>query len=281
MPSRTILITGASDGIGAAAARQLSAEGHRLLITGRSATKIAAVATDCGAEAFVADFGDFADVRRLAAQIHEALDGNGLDVLANNAGGIFGDTATTVDGLDKTLQVNHLSPFLLTTLLLPDLLADGGGSVINTSSVGNRLFGNIDINDLNNEKSPHANKKYGDAKLANILFTRELHARYHDAGLSSVAFHPGNVATNFASDTTSILRFVYRTPLKRLGLISPAQGGSHLAWLIEGTPDTTWQSGAYYDKRKLSTKVNPQVTDDTLARALWSASAELVTVSPR
>jgi NAD(P)-dependent dehydrogenase (short-subunit alcohol dehydrogenase family) len=275
---KTVLITGASDGLGAASARQLAAHGHRVLITGRSKEKLDAVARETGARAFVADYTRLDDVRRLADEVRAELDGAGLDVLANNAGGLFGDPTKTADGNEKTFQVNHLAPFLLTELLQGELRAgeDGRASVINTSSVGNRLFGHLDLGDLNNDTKFSANKAYGDAKLANILHMRGLQARYADQGLSAVAFHPGNVATNFASDTTSFMRFIYQTPLKKLNLISADKGGANLTWFIEGTPGVTWQAGAYYDQRKVTTKVNPQVRDDALVDGLWERSAAFV-----
>ena len=202
----------------------------------------------------------------------------GIDVLANNAGGIFGDQTPTVDGFEKTLQVNHLAPFLLTNLLLPQLRA-GRASIINTSSVAHRLFARLDIDDLDNRKNFSANRAYGDAKLANVLFTKSLHTKFHGEGLSSVAFHPGTVQTNFASDSNTLMRFVYRTPLKRLLLISSEKGGSTLSWFVEGTPDETWISGEYYDERVLTRRVNPRIEDAALAEALWQKSAELVGIS--
>jgi NAD(P)-dependent dehydrogenase (short-subunit alcohol dehydrogenase family) len=274
---KTILITGASDGIGAEAARQLASKGHRLLITGRSKEKIESIARETGAKAFVADFSKFSDVRKLALEVKAELNGSGLDVLANNAGGIFGDPKKTVDGNEQTIQINHLSPFLLTELLMPDLLkAKNGASVINTSSIAHRLFGNLDLEDLNNDKKLNANKAYGDAKLANVLHAKGLQARYGNLGLATVAFHPGAVATNFASETTSIMRFFYHTPLKKLNLISSETGGATLAWLIEGTPGTTWKIGAYYDQRKLSSRVNPHVNDEAIVNGLWDRSMKLV-----
>lgn len=274
---KTILITGASDGIGAEAARQLATRGHRLLITGRSREKIEAVAKETGAKAFVADFSKLDEIRRLARDVKTELAGAGLDVLANNAGGIFGDQNKTEDGNEKTFQINHLGPFLLTELLMDSLLAaKDGASVVNTSSVANRLFAKIDLEDLNNDRKFSANKAYGDAKLANILHARGIQARYGDRGISTVSFHPGAVATNFASESTSFMRFFYQTPLKKLGLISSQTGGATLAWLIEGTPGETWKVGGYYDQQNLSDKVNPQVKDDALVDGLWEKSKWLV-----
>ena len=275
MSAKTIILTGASDGIGAAAARQLADSPHRLLLVGRSVEKTRAVAEETGSEWFTADFARLDDVRTLAARIADAVGDTGIDVLANNAGGIFGDRTPTVDGFEKTMQVNHLAPFLLANLLLPALLR-AGGAVINTSSVAHRLFGHIDVDDLDNARRFSPNKAYGDAKLANVLFAESLHERFHAQGLSAVAFHPGTVQTNFASDSSSIMRLVYRTPLRRLLLIGPDKGGATLRWFIEGTPGETWISGAYYDERVLTSRVNPQVRDAALAGALWQRSAELV-----
>ncbi|SEB36458.1 SDR family NAD(P)-dependent oxidoreductase [Microbacterium hydrocarbonoxydans] len=275
MTPKTVVLTGASDGIGAAAARQLAASGHRLILVGRSVDKMRAVGEETGAEWFTADFARLDDVRELATTIAGVVGDTGIQVLANNAGGIFGDRTPTVDGFEKTMQVNHLAPFLLTNLLLPQLRA-GGAAIINTSSVAHRLFGRIDIDDLDNEKDFSANRAYGDAKLANVLFTKSLHAKFHDEGLTSVAFHPGTVQTNFASDSNTVMRFVYRTPLKHLLLINSEKGGDTLSWFIEGTPDETWVSGAYYDERVLTRRVNPRIEGAALAESLWQKSAELV-----
>ncbi|AZS38928.1 Serine 3-dehydrogenase [Microbacterium oxydans] len=275
MTPKTIVLTGASDGIGAAAARQLAGPAHRLILVGRSAEKTRVVAEETGAEWFTADFARLDEVRTLAGKIAAAVGDTGIDVLANNAGGIFGDRTPTVDGFEKTMQVNHLAPFLLTNLLLPRLLR-AGGAVINTSSIAHRLFGHLDVDDLDNTRRFSPNKAYGDAKLANVLFAKSLHTKFHAAGLSAVAFHPGTVQTNFAADSSSVMRLLYRTPLKHLVLIGADKGGATLRWFIEGTPDQTWFSGAYYDERVLTTKVNPQVDDAALAEALWQRSAELV-----
>lgn len=275
MTRKTIVITGASDGIGAAAARRLAPAGHRLLLVGRDRTKTETVARDTRAEPFVADFARLDDVRALAERLRDAAGADGIHVLANNAGGIFGDRTPTVDGYEKTLQVNHLAPFLLTGLLMPELRR-GRAAIINTSSVANRLFGHLSIDDLDNHRAYSANKAYGDAKLANILFTKSLHAKFHSEGITSVAFHPGTVRTNFAADTTSRMRFVYRGFLGKIFLIGTDKGGENLVWFIEGTPDATWLSGEYYDRKKRTDKVNPQATDPALAEALWERSAELV-----
>ncbi|MGB2765542.1 MAG: SDR family NAD(P)-dependent oxidoreductase [Propionicimonas sp.] len=273
MPGKTIILTGASDGIGAAAARKLVADGHTVALVGRSKQKTEALARELKADSFLADFTQFSEVRALAASLQGSYPR--IDVLVNNAGGIFGDQTRTADGFEKTLQVNHLAPFLLTNLLL-DTLISSNASVVNTSSVGARLFGRVDLKDLNNEAKYSVAKAYGDAKLANILFAKELDRRYGDQGISAVAFHPGNVRTNFASDTTSAMRFIYHTPLGRLtGLISPEKGAEPLAWLAQGTPGRDWVSGEYYEKQKIA-KTNPQAGDPQLASGLWERSVDMV-----
>ncbi|TFC80398.1 SDR family NAD(P)-dependent oxidoreductase [Cryobacterium cheniae] len=271
MTERTIVITGASDGIGAAAARALSQSGDRVVIVGRSPAKTAAIAAELGADFLVADFSRLDEVRNLAVELQERYPR--IDVLANNAGGIMGERETTVDGCEKTFQVNHLAPFLLTTLLMDRLIASQA-RVINTSSAANLLFGKIDLGDLQAETKYSANKSYGDAKLANILFTRELHHRYSDQGLTTAAFHPGVVATSFSTGSTTLMRLIYQTPLKRL-LLGAEQGADTLVWLATAKPGTDWASGEYYEKRRIQ-KANKQAYDAQLAAELWERSSALV-----
>ncbi|TFC97718.1 MULTISPECIES: SDR family oxidoreductase [Cryobacterium] len=271
MTARTIVITGASDGIGAAAARALSQSGDRVVIVGRSPAKTAAVAESLGADFVVADFASLDEVRTLAAELQERYPR--IDVLANNAGGIMGEREITVDGHEKTLQVNHLAPFLLTTLLMDRLVASQA-RVINTSSAANVLFGKIDLGDLQAETKYSPNKAYGDAKLANILFTRELQRRYNDLGLTTAAFHPGVVATSFSTGSTTLMRLIYQTPLKRL-LLGAEQGADTLVWLATARPGTDWASGEYYEKRRIQ-KANKQAYDQQLATDLWELSSTLV-----
>jgi NAD(P)-dependent dehydrogenase (short-subunit alcohol dehydrogenase family) len=194
--------------------------------------------------------------------------------LANNAGGIFSGPVKTADGFERTFQVNHLAPFLLTHELL-DILIASKASVVNTSSIGARLFGNININNLNNWENFQPNKAYGDAKLANILFTKGLHNRYHDSGLSSVAFHPGNVATNFASDTNSYFKHVYHSFLK-VFLISAEQGGKNLAHFAEGESERDWISGEFYGSNRKISRTNPQAYDENLIREHRERSANML-----
>lgn len=269
---RTIVITGASDGIGAAAARQLHAVGEEVVIVGRSPEKTAAVADELGVASFVADYADLAQVHDLAAALRERYPR--IDVLANNAGGIFGDRTVTRDGYELTFQVNHLGGFLLTNLLL-DRLIESRAAVIQTASLAARRFAKFDIDDLQGERSFSASAAYGNGKLANILFTKELHHRYRDAGLTAVAFHPGAVATGFAAAARGPWRFLYTNPIAKRFLVTQEDGGRHLTWLAEGTPDVTWMSGEYYSDDEPA-RTNPLAYDPVLAARLWELSADMV-----
>jgi NAD(P)-dependent dehydrogenase (short-subunit alcohol dehydrogenase family) len=272
MTSRTIVITGASDGIGAAAAKRLSRSGENVVVVGRSPLKTAAVAEPLGTDFYVADFAELAQVRELAGRLLEKYPR--VDVLANNAGGMFSGPRRTIDGYELTFQVNHLAPFLLTHLLL-DRLIESGAAVLNTSSQGNR-FSFVDLDDLDAVQSRGGAVAYPPSKLANILFTKELHRRYHSDGISTAAFHPGNVASNFSADAKNpLMTLVYHTPLRNFGMIGPEPGSDELVWLASAEPGVDWISGEYYTKHKIG-KTHTKASDAGLAERLWNRSLEMV-----
>jgi NAD(P)-dependent dehydrogenase (short-subunit alcohol dehydrogenase family) len=267
---RTIVITGASDGVGAAAARALSAAGESVIVAGRDPGKTSRLAAEAGAQGFTADFADLGQVRRLADQLLAACPR--IDILVNNAGAIMPGFARSADGFEKTFQVNHVAPFLLTTLLM-DVLEASSAVVITTASTA-ASAGHVDLDDLDSTRAFDTKRAYATSKLENILFTRELHRRYAGHGVSAVAFHPGNVASNFASDTTSNWRFVYGTPLRHIVLTTPRKAAGRLLWLANGTPGTTWTPGLFYVGHKPQVPA-PQAADDDLAAALWDRTAGL------
>ena len=269
---RTIVVTGASDGIGAASARQLQDAGERVVVVGRDPEKTRAVARRIGAPWHVADYSELSQVRDLAATLLESYPH--IDVLANNAGGIFGDRVVTADGAELTFQVNHLGAFLLTNLLMPRLVADSA-SVIQTSSVAARRLARFDIDDLQGERRYSVSAAYGNAKLANILFTKELQRRYGDAGINAVAFHPGAIASGFAAASRGGWGLVYNNPVMRRLLTSSEVGGSRLTWLALGKPGLDWEPGQYYARNRVA-RTNPLADDPALAKRLWDRSAELV-----
>jgi NAD(P)-dependent dehydrogenase (short-subunit alcohol dehydrogenase family) len=271
--SKTIVITGASDGIGAAAARTLKASGHNVVVVGRDPDKTKSIATEISAPFEIADFSDLAQVAKLAASLNNKYEA--IDALANNAGVMFGTFAKTVDGFERTFQVNHLAPFLLTHLLHGKLVASKA-TVVNTSSMTNLMWGKLDLTDLNNVNNYDEKRAYGTAKLCNILFTKELDRRYRSTGISAVAFHPGVVSTNFASDPLSAFHQVYHSDGKpTLPMITPDAGADQLIWIAEGTAGADWQLGEYYDLRKPGA-THEQANDADLAVKLWEQSTKLL-----
>lgn len=273
---KTIVLTGASDGIGAQAAKQLANSDHRLVLVGRNAEKTKAVAKEVGSSRYhVADFTKLDEVRRLASELLISYDH--IDVLANNAGGTFKGPDFTADGFEKTFQVNHLSPVLLTYLLIDRLSADRA-LVVNTASIAARLFGDLDLNDLNSVQKYKPNRAYGNAKLANILFTRALSEKYHTRGLTAIAFHPGNVASNFAADTNSNLRWLYHTVLKMF-LISAEAGGANLRNYIDPENRQKWVSGTFYNEKGKPLRTNKDAYDDAIVAEHWQKTAEMLGIS--
>lgn len=274
MAGRTVLVTGASDGIGAETARVLAARGATVHVTGRSAEKLKPVAEAVGTEPLVADFSRLDDVRRLAASVGERVEK--LDVLMNNAGGTFSPSRTTHDGHEPNFQVNHLAPFLLTNLLRPQLAAAGSSLVVNTSSIGN-LMGKIVLDDLDYEHRRAIEfPAYGTGKLMNIVFTRGIAQRWAGDGVVSAAVHPGPVGSSFGRDSWFV-GLVYRTPLKRLATISVPDGAAPLIALAEGGPAKE-VNGRYYSRFHADGRENKQAHDQAVIDGLWERSAALVGV---
>ncbi len=272
MAGRTVLVTGASDGIGAEAARVLADRGATVHVTGRSAEKLRPVAEAVGTEPLIADFSRLDDVRRLAAQVTERV--GTLDVLLNNAGGTFSPSRTTHDGHEPNFQINHLAPFLLTNLLRPQLAAAGSSLVVNTSSIGN-LMGKIVLDDLDYEHRRAIEfPAYGTGKLMNIVFTRGITQRWSGEGIASVAVHPGPVGSSFGRDSWFV-GLVYRSPLKRFATISVPDGAAPLVALAEGGADPQ-VNGRYFSRFTPDGRENKQAHDQSIIDGLWDRSAALV-----
>ena len=262
------MVTGASDGIGAAAARVLRKRGDTVIVVGRSPAKTHEIAAEIGAESHVADFADFAQVRTLADELahHERV-----DVLVNNAGLIAGPRRTlTADGHELTFQVNHLAPFLL-TMLLRRQLTSSGSIVINTSSrAGAARSATVDLDDLDMARSYEPMRAYRSSKLANVLFTRELSRRWASVGVSTAAVHPGVVRTSWGLAGPPAVRLVVRSPF-RLAMRSAEHGADTIVWLATSTPGKDWESGGYFADRKPA-RPNPVADDPGVAKALWEHS---------
>jgi NAD(P)-dependent dehydrogenase (short-subunit alcohol dehydrogenase family) len=275
---KTVVITGASDGIGAVAARKLAAQGADVAIIGRSADKLARIADAVRAASgqdpltFTADFTSLDEVRKLATDLLDRLPN--IHVLANNAGGVWPKRVVTPDGHEQTFQVNHLAPFLLTALLRERLTAAAPARVITTASTAHR-GGRLDLDDLDYERRRYSPMQvYGTTKLENILFTRELARRLGGTEVIATCLHPGTVLTGFGRDSwfSSITR---RYPVKAF-FKTPEQGAETLVWLATAPTDEL-EAGGYYSSSKIG-RPTKQAQDDEAAAALWTKSAELVGV---
>jgi len=267
---KTIVITGGSDGIGAAAARELKELGHDVIIVGRNEKKTKAVATELGIPYHIADYAILSDVARLAEELKKYPR---IDALANNAGAALNERKTTPDGIEQTFQVNVLAPYLLTRLII-DKLCESKANVIQTASIAANLFGQkFSTEDIQNEKNYSAVKAYGEAKLCDILFTRELNKRYAEKGINAVAFEPGVPRTNFASESVPFLKFMYHSPFKYLFTSSPKSATKRLTRLILGEADKDFIRGETYSyKKPYKVKYN----DPAAPSVLWNYCESLV-----
>lgn len=265
--ARTILITGASSGIGLAAAEQLAARGDDVVLVGRDEKRLAAAvervtAAGQGREPrwFRADFERLTEVRKLAEQVLSAYPK--IDALANNAGALVPSKRITEDGFEATMQGNHLAPFLLSELLREALR---GGRIVTTASDAHR-GARVDPSSFTGPRGRYMGfPVYGVSKAANVLFAAEAARRWPD--ITSVSFHPGVVRSNFGGGPLLKLAFRF-TPWLR----SAAKAGADLVHLLTAP---SLVSGAYYVRGKAASP-SATVTDPALAALLWDASAEAV-----
>lgn len=277
---KRVILTGATGGIGLAAAEELARRGARLSIVARSEARAAEAVSRINAAALErapvdvlhADLASLQSVRELAADCLARYEQ--IHVLANNAGAINGTRRLTPDGIELTWAVNHLAPFLLTTLLLDRIVASAPARIITTTSDAhkNRLIPFDDIN-ADNSYASRGFARYGQTKLANILFTTELARRLAGTGVTANCFHPGLVATGFNRNNGRAMRAVMSVlrPLAR----SPQKGAATLVWLADSAEagDT---SGGYFVDCRQATPSKPAQDPDTAAR-LWEISQEQVT----
>jgi NAD(P)-dependent dehydrogenase (short-subunit alcohol dehydrogenase family) len=197
-----------------------------------------------------------------------------IDVLVNNAGGSFTGPVITEDGFERTFQVNYVAGFLL-TLDLMEILTASQGAVVNTSSRA-ATKGTVDLGDLDGRQRFKTYRAYQDVKLASTLHIRELHARYHDQGLSAMAFNPGFIGgTSVGAEPFPILTRFNRAPLTWI-FPSLSWGGARLAYFAEGTPGQAWQSGCYYRDDHRLRHTAKQAYDPQLSRQLWDTTIELL-----
>ena len=275
MAGKSVLVTGGTGGIGRATAIGLAALGARVGITGRDQARTEAAAAGIrtpggpAVDAFAADMSAQADVRRLAAQVLDSFPR--LDVLVNNVGGFWAHRHVTADGLERTFALNHLAPFLLTSLLLDRLTASAPARIVTVSS-GAHASGRIDFDDLLGERDYSGQRAYSQSKLANVMFTYELARRLEGTGVTATVLHPGVVRTSFgAEDQATYLAAMIR--IARLFMKTPAQGAGTPVFLAS-SPEVEGITGRYYASRKPKTSSKASY-DTTAAARLWGASAGL------
>jgi len=276
MAGRTVLITGGTGGIGRATALGLATLGTHLAICGRDRERTEGAAREMRAtgggqvEVFVADLSAQSQVRRLAGEVLQRC--SRIDVLVNNVGGYWNTRHVTADGLERTLALNHLAPFLLTNLLLERLIQSAPARVVAVSSHAHAQ-GRIDFDDLQGERSYSGARAYNQSKLANVLFTDELARRLPATSVTANALHPGVVRTSFgAEDPAQVQRRL--VPLLRPFMKGPAQGAAtsiHLA----SAPELEQVTGRYFVNRKPK-RSSKASYDQAAAARLWQVSAELV-----
>ena len=276
MDGKTCLITGASDGIGYVAARELARMGARVIAVGRNAAKTHAAAMRIIDETkngdvsyFVADLSSQLDVHRLARQVKERTPQ--LDVLLNNAGAIFLSKQTSIDGFEMTFALNHMGYFLLTNLLLDQLMQSVPSRIINVSSSSHGSPGRFLLQELPRPVSNRGYRAYGRSKLCNILFTYELARRLEGTGVTVNALHPGLVRTNIARNN-GVLGRVVNFFIGARG-VSAEQGADTLVYLAS-SPEVEGISGRFFVNRR--DVASSRLSYDTeLASGLWDLSQRL------
>ena len=276
MAGKTVLITGATSGIGRATALGFARMGAHLAITGRDRGRTEDAAREIRAagggevDVLVADLSSQSEVRRLAEEVLHSL--SRIDVLINNVGGYWDTRHVTVDGLERTFALNHLAPFLLTNLLLDKLKQSAPARVVMVSSNAHAA-GRIDFGDLQGERSYSGARAYSQSKLANILFSYELARRLPTTSVTANALHPGLVNTSFgAEDPAGVQKLL--VPLLRPFMKSPARGAAtsiHLA----SAADLERVTGRYFANSKPTRSSKPSY-DEAAAARLWQVSGDLV-----
>lgn len=274
MNGKTCIITGSTDGFGKETAIGLARQGARVIMVGRNPAKTAAAVAEVKAasgnesiEFALADLSSQASIRTLAAELLERCPR--IDVLVNNAGGIFKTRQETVDGLEMTFALDHLGYFLLTNLLLDRIKASAPARIVNVASAAH-LFGRINFDDLQGRRRYSSWGAYGQAKLANILFTRELARRLAGTGVTVNCLHPGAVGSNFGS---GMFKQGPLAGLSRLFILTPAKGAETSIFLAS-SPAAHGVSGEYFAKRRVA-RSSPASRDLAVAQRLWTVSEAL------
>jgi NAD(P)-dependent dehydrogenase (short-subunit alcohol dehydrogenase family) len=278
MRGKTVVITGATSGIGEVAAIRLAEEGARIVFTARDKERAQATLEKLRqanpASGHVVHFTDLSLLSEMRHTAEEIREEPVIDVLINNAGALFNSRVETRDGLEKTFALNHMSYFVLTTLLLSRLKP--GARIINTASDAHHRA-KLDFSDLQSRNGYSGFAVYSRSKLCNILFTRELARRLAGTGITANSLHPGFVATRFGDQSGGVLSALVRVA-KPIGAISPEEGAKTIIYLAS-SPEVARTSGAYFTKCAPATP-SAEARSDQDARRLWDVSAEIAGTVP-
>lgn len=275
MKGKTVLITGATSGIGKATAIELANRGAIISMLIRNAEKGKATKQEIiektgnkNIDIQLIDLADLSSVRKAAEELKVKF--KTIDILINNAGGMFKERLLSKDGYELTFAMNHLGHFLLTNLLVDNIKAAQAGRIINVSSEAQRA-GHIDFEDLMAEKKFKVFKSYSQAKLANIIFTKSLHEKLNDSGVSVFALHPGVVRTGFGSGFGGVFTVLLKIahPFMR----SPKKGADTTIY-IATEENIENLSGNYFKDCKVKKPI-AEAEDPVVAKKLWEVSENL------
>jgi len=274
-------VTGATNGIGKVTAIELAKMGAQVVIIGRNPAKVQDTLTEISAKsggraqatALVGDLSLMSEVRRLAAEFLQKY--SRLDVLVNNAGGVFSQRQVTAEGLEMTFALNHMSYFLLTALLLDRLKASTPARIISVSS-GAHTMGALNFDDLQNTQGYGMGgfRAYSQSKMMNILFTYALARRLKGTNVTANTLHPGAVATGFGLNSKGL--FMRLFGLARPFMLSPEKGADTMIYLAS-SPEVEGVSGQYFDRRK-SVQSAAYAYDEAAQERLWQVSEQIAEV---
>ncbi len=280
MQGKVCVVTGATSGIGQVAATELAKRGAHVVIVGRSAQKctatqaqIRSASAAASVDSLVADLSSLNETKRLAGQVRERYPR--IDVLLNNAGAMFWKRTESIDGIEKTFALNHLSYFTLTNLLLPVLEQSVPARIVNVASDAHKGI-SINFDDIQFKKKYSGWKAYKQSKLANILFTYELARRVEGTGVTANTLHPGFVRTSFLEVFNDAPAGWFIKNIGGMIALSPEQGARTSIYLAS-SPEVEGVSGRYFVKEKPVVS-SSQSRDQRAAERLWRLSAEMTGV---
>jgi retinol dehydrogenase 12 len=280
MKGRVCLITGATNGIGLETARALAKMGAKVVVVGRNPTKtqtvVAELKQSTGSDHIDSILGDLslmAQVRRVADEFKARYDR--LDVLVNNAGAVFMKKEITAEGYEMTFALNHLNYFLLTNLLLDILIDSAPARIVNVASEAHRV-GSIRFDNLQGEKRYRGFEVYGQSKLMNILFTKELARRLEGTGVTANALHPGFVGSGFFHNNSGIISIA-------LKLIRPfiltSEKGAHSSVYLASSPEVATVSGKYFNEKAQMVEPAAPASNTENQRRLWEISEQITGIT--